>query len=321
MLSAIKTFLFSFHRPLPRANDDDHRLIAAGVPVLLVFSLVFGQIYARHIAPILSTLNEPQLVAQNRERMQRVYPVLVEQEFAPKAQSNQIRALSDVSAEGQGAITVAPGFHTLTADDTMELGGSPAVPAAQPQQEERSQDQRRRPTGEGDNIDPQNEARPDPERKSTASNNPGNSGQKGTGRLTRIPANYRFQQDFALRYDGREMFSIAREELVGAPYFRRMIRQIREGFPLLGNWAYRDPYGVVVNEQVKPQIVRVQFLLDPDGRVIDVKIVESIGQSRVDEACVNTLKNQNFGPPPPEVVERFGYIFGINFVFPAPLSY
>lgn len=321
MLPAIKTFLFSFHRPLPRANDDDHRLITAGVPVLLAFALVFGQIYTRTIAPILSTLNESDYVTENRSRLQRVYPVLVEQEFAPKPKSDQIRALSDVSAEGQGAITVAPGFHTFAVDDTMELGGSPAVQAADASEEPRNETQRRRPEGAGDLIEQPDETRPEPDRKNTASSHTGSAGHQGTGRLTRIPSNYRFQQDFALHYDGREMFSIAREELVGAPYFRRMIRQIREGFPLLGNWAYRDPYGVVVNEQVKPQIVRVQFLLDPDGRVIDVKIVESIGQSKVDEACVNTLKNQNFGPPPPEVVERFGYIFGINFIFPKPLSY
>jgi TonB family protein len=292
--------------------EDDHRLIASAVPVLFVCAFVFGAIYSERIAPIFSRINKPLEVQALQDQRQRTYNVLVEQEYRPEAKTLQERALSDVTAEGTGAITLAKGFHTRANDDTFEQGGAPANPAPTPA--------RRQPEppvneGPGESL-PEDQARPQPSTRTETQN-----ARPNPGRLTRIPANYRFREDFALRYDGQDLFSIARQELVGYQYFRRMMRQIRDGFPLLGNWSYRDPYGVVINEQVKPQIVAVQFLVDDTGRVLDVKVVSSIGQRVVDEACVNALQHQNFGPPPPEVLNTYGNIFGIRFMFPPPPRY
>ena len=302
--------LRDFAAPGTSVHEDDRRLMVSGMPVLFFCAFVFAAVYAERIAPILSRMNEPLMVQALRQERSKVYPVLVEQEYRPEVQTLQERALSNVDAAGTGAITLAEGFHTLSNDDVMETGGQPAsAPDRAPTRQERQPDAE----GRGESTDARK--RPDQNAASNA-----NTGRPGTGRLTRIPANYRFQQDFALRYDGQDLFSIARQELIGYNYFRRMIRQIRESFPLIGNFAYRDPYGVVVNEQVKPQVVAVQFLVDDDGRVLDVRVVSSIGQTVVDEACVNTLRNQNFGPPPPEVLNTYGNIFGIRFVFP-PASF
>ncbi|MCR9143872.1 MAG: energy transducer TonB [bacterium] len=292
--------------------EDDRRLIVSAVPVLFVCAFVFAAIYSERIAPILSRINQPLEVQALQEQRQKVYRVLVEQEYKPEAKTLQERALSDVTAEGTGAITLAKGFHTLANDDTFEQGGAPATPAARTPAQQ-SNDAERTPEGPGESL-PDDSRRPQP----NAPQAEAQTARPNPGRLTRIPANYRFREDFALRYDGQDLFSIARQELVGYQYFRRMMRQIRDGFPLLGNWSYRDPYGVVVNEQVKPQVVSVQFLVDDTGRVMDVKVVSSIGQRVVDEACVNALQHQNFGPPPPEVLNTYGNIFGIRFLFPPP---
>jgi outer membrane biosynthesis protein TonB len=61
-------------------------------------------------------------------------------------------------------------------------------------------------------------------------------------------------------------------------------------------------------------------MLDPEGNVRDVRKVSSIGQKAVDDACVNVLKGQNFGVPPPEIFAQ-GNIFGINFIFPPVVNY
>lgn len=328
MFQAIQSGLSDFLRSVPgvawlerritppaTVQEDDRRLITSAVPVLFLCAFIFGAIYTERIAPILSRINEPQQMQVMQEQRQKVYPVLVEQEYRPEVRTLQERALSDVSAEGTGAITLAKGFHTLANDDTFEQGGAPTNPATAPaKQPEQATPEFEGPGESTPENQQQTRPQPSPQTETQAA-------RPNPGRQTRIPANYRFREDFALRYDGQDLFSIARQELVGYQYFRRMMRQIRDSFPLLGNWSYRDSYGVVVNEQVKPQIVAVQFLVDDMGRVMDVKVVSSIGQRVVDEACVNALIHQNFGPPPPEVLNTYGNIFGIRFLFPPPPRY
>jgi hypothetical protein len=54
--------------------------------------------------------------------------------------------------------------------------------------------------------------------------------------------------------------------------------------------------------------------------VIDVKLMAGQGQKIVENACIESIRGQNFGVVPPEVREN-GLIFGINFVFPDILRY
>lgn len=302
---------------------DDRRLALSGIPVFLVLSLLFGTIYTDRINPFL--YQDIDLIRKARTALRenaksKVYPVLIQQKYAPKPESDQFRALSDVTAEGTGGITEREGFHTLTPHDVMDpgAGGTPSAPtppspaSRQPAEAQKERQAERKRPGEGlERKKPVERRRPE-----APVARPSQPGRGQTGEDYKIPANYRFEQDFALRYDSSRRLSIARQELAGFSYFQRMLRQIGQSWSLPGAiYAYRDQYGRVSNQPVPPQVVKVLFALDPDGRVRDVRVVASLNMKKVDESCMSALRGQNFGPPPPEVLER-GNIFGINFVIP-----
>ena len=136
-------------------------------------------------------------------------------------------------------------------------------------------------------------------------NNKSNNNKTTAANQYRIPSNYRFRSDFLLRFDGSSLLSMPLRELAGFEYFRSLINKLRNNFAPPGiNYRFQDRAGYVVNEAIIPQIVKVAFALDPEGNVSDVHVVSSIGNDKVDEACMNSLRNQNFGPPPPEIFEK-----------------
>lgn len=278
------------------APPGEIRLFRASLPVTALFGLILGHLFTQQV-PSPFPILEPE--SQADAPRSKIFPVLVEQLYRPKPVTDQFRALSDVTAEGKGRITMGQGFHTLTDDDTVEVtlpGGRSGNAGSQ----EASTRQ-----GRG------------------AVMRPGQAGQESAssgddGRF-RVPANYRFRQDFVLAYDGSPRFSVARQELAGFKYFQNMFRRIRETFAPPGlNYAYQDMAGTVVNQPIKPQIVEIAFVIDDDGNVRDVKKISSMGQDAVDRACMETLIGQNFGKPPPEIFAN-GRVFGIGFVFPAVL--
>lgn len=287
---------------LPEPDRDGRRLVLAGFPVFFLFSIVVLAGFAQIRPLAFFSIPDFQPDGLLKDKEEKIYPVLVEQDYKPKPQTEQYRALSDVSAEGTGGITLNPGFHTLTPFDRMDLGGGSRGGAQNASQSS-------------------NETRPgDGMQQGRASNTSSGDGPLGNDAAFRIPQNYRFQEDFALRYDGASRLSVARQELAGFRYFQHMIRQIRENFAPPGlNYAYRDNAGTVENSPIIPQTVQVLFLLDPQGNVRDVRKVSSAGQKAVDDSCMNVLIGQNFGVPPPEIFAQ-GNIFGINFIFP-PFGY
>lgn len=277
---------------------EDVRLYRASIPVTAVFGLLLAHIFTQQIPsafPILEPENRSEAADSH------IFPVLVEQLYRPKPETQQFRALSDVTAEGKGRITLGEGFHTLTNDDTVEVnvpGGRSGNAGSQQAVTREGRGPIVRPGSAGD---------------------PAAQSQGDDGRF-RIPSNYRFRQDFVLAYDGSPRFSVARQELAGFRYFQNMFRRIRETFAPPGlNYAYQDMAGTVVNQPIKPQIVEVAFVIDDDGNVRDVKKISSMGQDAVDRACMETLIGQNFGKPPPEIFAN-GHVFGIGFVFPAVMS-
>ncbi len=266
--------------------------------------------YGSQIALILTQKQAKSLFEQNIQS-NRIYPVLVKNEIQAKTKKDEIRALSEHNSGGRGGISSRHGFHSLTKDDSLSIANQ--TKPKQDRQISQSTPSPDRPTLQTDlaGIIWQKEL--------TKSNKTRTSPRQGQrkNKEFRIPSNYRFRQDFLLRFDGSSLLSIASQKLVGFAYFRSMIAQIRENFAPPGlNYIFRDYAGYVINEPIKPQIVQVIFALDPEGNVSDVRKLSSIGQKLVDEACINTLSGRNFGKPPKEIFQK-GNVFGIHFVFPA----
>ena len=285
-------------------DGDERRLILSSLPVLFLFTFIT----ASYLSPDLSGIfyiKDQSIAMENEAEKSKIFPVLVEQKEHIDPSTDQIRALSDVDSEGTGGITTSYGFHTLTPHDMLTFS---KIINSRSQDEKKEKEENKKTSTES-NLEKQKVSM----NQSVKLQGP----VEGNEDKFRIPANYRFQNDFSLRYDSSGTVSLARQKLAGFRYFQQMLRYLRNNFAPPGmNSVYRDSAGLVVSQSIKPQSVKVLFLLGRDGRVYDVRVVSSMGQSAVDQACIDILDGQNFGPPPPEIFSE-GNIFGINFIFPS----
>ena len=285
-------------------NEDEQRLVLSSLPVFFIFSFILANVLSPDFSGLFY-LEQKSLDMERDARSSKTYPVLVEQKDKIDPSTDQIRALSDVDSEGRGGITTSYGFHTLTPHDMLTFAKSSE--AQDPSQDKSRQDLKREIHGDS------------PAEKEFQKNHAAfgrRSPVDGSEDMFRIPANYRFRSDFSLRYDSSGPVTLARQQIAGFRYFQKMMRYLRNNFAPPGmNSVYRDHAGIVISQSIKPQTVKVLFLLGRDGRVRDVRVVSSMGQKAVDQACIDILDGQNFGPPPPEIFSE-GNIFGINFIFP-----
>ena len=276
------------------SGEDDRRLVLAAVPVFVFLGLWFSDVGTREW---MDSLSHSMQRAVDRAGL---YPVLVEQKFAPPPRDRELRALSDVDARGQGAMTKKRGFNTTSPHDVLETD-RPAHSGG----------------GGGDNTESPTFEGPGyrSERRGTRS-----YGDAGThsGRF-RIPANYNFQEEMRLNFGGPGEISLPRKRFPEFAYFQAMLRTIRTHWAPPGTNAIRfDSMGYTMQNSIKPQVVRVSFLLDSEGNVRDVQVYQPVLQRIVAESCVLALRGRNFGPPPKTVLQNGGVI-GINFVFPPML--
>ena len=295
---SIINFLSKKLVPSCKVSPDDRRLVLASVPVLLFFIASL----AMQTSFLYSSFFTQKLLykqLQEKAKRSRVYPVLVKQIQKAQNSRKQIQALSDVDSSGSGGLSRQQGFHSLSPHDSLSI-------PKQKQKNRQQKNHKKSISQAQDNFSIIAKQSPSSQWSPT----------KGRDKSFRIPNNYRFRQDFLLRFDGSSLLSLPRKELAGFAYFRQMIQKIRENFAPPGvNYMFRDQAGYVMNQAIKAQVVQVLFALDPMGNVSDVRKVHSLNQKLVDEACLNSLRGKNFGKPPTEIFKK-GNIFGINFVFP-----
>jgi hypothetical protein len=302
----LKKEIFSFS--FDKANKDETRLILSASFVFLVLSLLIGHLFTKNLLWRLlgseSNLVEIEQVNKNK----KIYEVLLEQEFTNKQIKDEIKALSNEDSAGTGGLTEKMGFHSASPFYEFIFGG---MPSSNSQLVQKSKEENK----SEDEIYEIGVLHQDPIKKNLpvtkqAVSNP------SVGQETKIPFNYRFQQDFQFRWDGSSQISIPRQKLAGYEYFKHMIKKIEQSFapPGGGNFAYRDHGGTVIHQGINPGETKISFLLNDDGQVIDVKQMSTQGQTIVDRACMDAIKGQNFGKVPEEVKKQ-GMIIGINFVF------
>ncbi len=278
----------------PGADEDDRRLVLAAAPVFLLLGLAFSDVSMREWLDSLSQSLQRAALGSD------LIPVLVEQKYAAPPRERELRALSDVTAGGQGGITSKRGFNTTSPDDVLEV------------------DRPSRSGGAGRDRS-----------QSAAFEGPGfrseRPGERGSGEDSshsgrfRIPGNYNFQQEMRLNFGGTGQVSLPRQRFPEFRYFQDMLRTIRAHWAPPGENTLRyDSMGYTLQQSIKPQVVSVAFLLDKDGNVRDIKVFEPVIQPIVAQSCVMAIRGRNFGPPPKAVLDSGGVI-GINFVFPPAL--
>ncbi|TGL59135.1 TonB-dependent receptor [Leptospira ognonensis] len=294
-----------FEFDLPENEEGERRLFYSASFVVLICSLFLGHFVTRNMLwKMLGEENSTMMLPA--EEKEKIYDVLVEQQFINPEKKDEYKALSNQDSAGGGGITENQGFHTLSPFREFIFGSAASNPSkAQPKAEQSKEE----------DIFEVGIFKADPISKQNQEESPNQS--QSSGKMMKIPFNYRFQQDFLFRWDGAKALTVPTKQFAGFYYFKNMLRRIEESFapPGGGNFAYRDMAGTVVREGIKPGETRVQFLLSEGGQVLDVKLISSQGQVVVDQSCMDSIRGQNFGPVPEEIKAK-GLIFGINFIFP-----
>lgn len=303
----------NFSSELEKFTEDERRLFLSAGFVLLILSLFISHLFTKNLLWKLLGTDSIVEIKDEKKEMEKVYNVLVEQEFKDRTVKEEMKALSDEDAAGAGGLTEKSGFHTVSPFYEFVMGGIPST--ASPEETKSKEKEKKDDVYEVGIYKEEPIARVIPKPLSRPS-------EQVNGEMTKIPFNYRFEQDFLFRWDGSRVISLPRKQLAGYHYFKNMLRKIEGAFsaPGGGNVAYRDMAGTVIREGILPGEVRVQFLLNELGDVIDVKMVSSQGQKIVENACIESIRGQNFGVVPPEIKEN-GLIFGINFIFPDIFRY
>ncbi|EMY06482.1 hypothetical protein LEP1GSC029_0851 [Leptospira interrogans str. 2002000626] len=101
-----KTRLYSEYSGIP---EDDQRLIYASFLVLALASFFTAHLLTRNMLwKILGS--EPMVKMESNEEKEKIYEVLLEQDFVDKNVKDEYKALSNVDAAGAGGITKNKGF-------------------------------------------------------------------------------------------------------------------------------------------------------------------------------------------------------------------
>ncbi|MCZ8342298.1 MAG: TonB-dependent receptor [Leptospira sp.] len=293
-----------FNFELPEKEEGEKRLLFSFALVVLISSLILGHLITRNMLwRMLGAENATEELSI--EEKEKIYDVLVEQQFINPDKKDEYKALSNRDSSGGGGITEKQGFHTLSPFREFIFGSSSQSPSKQQPKAEQTKEEELFEVGI---------LKADPKTTSNSEESPNQSAS--SGQMTKIPFNYRFQQDFLFRWDGSKALTVPTKQLAGYYYFKSMLKRIEESYapPGGGNYAYRDMAGIVRKEGIKEGQSKVLFMLNDLGQVIDVRLVSSQGQAIVDESCMDAIRGQNFGVVPDEIKAK-GLIFGINFIF------
>lgn len=161
-------------------------------------------------------------------------------------------------------------------------------------------------------------------RKRESKGNSGGDYEWGREQITRIPENYRFQYREALSWDRFGYPQIPSIRYKYFEFFKNMLDKIQS------NWAppggnpypvYGDEYHSIqpvpgrVRFQTFPgQEIKIAFMLDPDGNVLDVRLISSLGYKSLDASCIEAIRRAgNFGKVPPDLLENGRLIIPMLF--------
>ncbi len=142
--------------------------------------------------------------------------------------------------------------------------------------------------------------------------------------LRKIPTHYQFRDRFALAWDLTGSPRIPSKDFKNFQFFRSMLEKIK------GNWAppggipypiYDDDYhsmsatpGYTRFSSFPNQDVRIVFLIDERGNVLDAKVHQSLGYRSLDKSLLDAIFfSRNFGLPPAELIKDGTVVIPVIF--------
>jgi len=128
-----------------------------------------------------------------------------------------------------------------------------------------------------------------------------------------LPQRLRPDSELLINFDSRGQVSLGTVAEKNAEYFYRMVARISEQWNIYFP-KFQHFYGLLQEGDVL-----ITFALDLDGRVGEIRLVRSYGQTSIDESCIQAIRAAaDFGPIPAEYREQGGMVVPFAFVYHRP---
>lgn len=146
---------------------------------------------------------------------------------------------------------------------------------------------------------------------------------EGDSEFTRIPDKYSITPKNALFFSSDGFFSFNTLKFKPFEYFKNMKDKVAANWhpPLLANaviYGYNPMTGSMAPGRMRimavpTQDIKLYFTMDREGNVLDVVLVDSLGNKAIDESCIDAIRlSKNFGKVPDEIQ---GKVIVIPFLF------
>ncbi len=141
-------------------------------------------------------------------------------------------------------------------------------------------------------------------------------GEGGSGDLTAIPDRNNITFQNAIFYSNEGHFSFNTRMYKNARYFMNMKKKIASNWypPIIAN-AIIPGYapGYMRIQAIQSQFVKLYFIMDRQGNVLDTRIVDSLRHKALDDSCLDAIRlSRTFGPVPEDIP---GEKIVIRFIF------
>jgi TonB family protein len=162
----------------------------------------------------------------------------------------------------------------------------------------------------------------------TLEKNAGGTGEQGNYGMfdaTRIPDRYNISRENAIYYSNDGRFSYNTVKFQNFKFLKELKDKIASNWhpPLMANaiiqgynpltGGYAPGYTRIM--AIPSQEVALVFVLDRNGEVIHLQLLDSLGNRFLDQSCVDAVKlSKNFGKVPKELLQEGGVLV-IPFIF------
>lgn len=227
--------------------------------------------------------------------------------------------LSDQDASARGQLTREKGFEALTRESKLQFAKKGKQQNNKIAPEKNTSDENSYKDNRKDSFSVQ----VFPESQSSTEG-AGGTTEWGRANRTTIPTDYRFRDRFALSWDRNGNPRIPTKNYKHYRFFRDMLDKIKDHwappggqpYPTFGDSYHQQGYvpGSTRVNTFPSQDVKVVFLLNSQGDVLESRIHHSLGYTSLDMSCLEAIdRSRNFGPPPPELLQDGALIVPMIF--------